>query len=144
MIICSPFVFCIHILSTHKHRNWLLFLPLMVFAKMTMTISRSNAKKIQTNGQHRDIHNSIGEIFDFVVVLLLQLSISLPYSPLSPQVASKRTSMPVCRSYCGLDGGVISSPSPEPGSPFVLFSFFHFMRRFWNQILICRSVRHNA
>lgn len=46
--------------------------------------------------------------------------------------------------YCGLAGGVISSPSPEPGSPFVLFSFFHFIRRFWNQILICRSVRHNA
>ena len=22
-----------------------------------------------------------------------------------------------------------------------LLSFFHFMRRFWNQILICRSVR---
>lgn len=47
-------------------------------------------------------------------------------------------------SYCGLDGGVISSPSPEPGSPFVLFSFFHFIRRFWNHILIWRSVRHNA
>lgn len=37
--------------------------------------------------------------------------------------------------YTGLCGGVISSaPSPEPGSPLVLFSFFHFMRRFWNLI----------
>lgn len=35
--------------------------------------------------------------------------------------------------YTGLCGGVISSaPSPEPGSPLVLFSFFHFMRLFWN------------
>ena len=25
-----------------------------------------------------------------------------------------------------------------------LWSFFHFIRRFWNQILICRSVRFNA
>lgn len=41
--------------------------------------------------------------------------------------------------YTGLWGGVISSaPSPEPGSPFVLFSFFHFMRRFWN---LCRGGR---
>lgn len=24
-----------------------------------------------------------------------------------------------------------------------LFSFFHFIRRFWNQILICRSVRQS-
>lgn len=46
--------------------------------------------------------------------------------------------------YCGLCGGVMSCSSPEPGSPFVLFSFFHFIRRFWNQILICLSVKHNA
>lgn len=25
-----------------------------------------------------------------------------------------------------------------------LFSFFHFILRFWNHILICRSVRHSA
>lgn len=31
----------------------------------------------------------------------------------------------------------------EPG-PAGLFSFFHFMRLFWNQILICLSVRHKA
>lgn len=41
--------------------------------------------------------------------------------------------------------GLISSPPPsEPPSPFVLFSFFHFMRLFWNHILICRSVRQSA
>lgn len=46
---------------------------------------------------------------------------------------------------CGDVCGEISvSPSPEPGSPFVLFSFFHFIRLFWNQILICRSVRQSA
>lgn len=26
----------------------------------------------------------------------------------------------------------------------ILCSFFHFMRRFWNQILICLSVKHSA
>jgi hypothetical protein len=26
----------------------------------------------------------------------------------------------------------------------ILCSFFHFIRRFWNQILICRSVRQSA
>ena len=47
--------------------------------------------------------------------------------------------------YCGEVGGLmLSGSSPEPGSPLVLFSFFHFMRRFWNHILIWRSVRHNA
>ena len=46
---------------------------------------------------------------------------------------------------CGDVCGEISvSPSTEPGSPFVLFSFFHFIRLFWNQILICRSVRQSA
>ena len=39
-------------------------------------------------------------------------------------------------------GGESSMPSPP--SSFVLFSFFHFIRRFWNQILICRSVRQRA
>ena len=29
-------------------------------------------------------------------------------------------------------------------SNFDLFSFFHFIRRFWNQIFICLSVRHKA
>lgn len=47
--------------------------------------------------------------------------------------------------YCGEVGGLmLSGSSPEPGSPLVLFSFFHFMRRFWNHILIWRSVRHSA
>lgn len=47
--------------------------------------------------------------------------------------------------YWGEVGGLIlSGSSPEPGSPFVLFSFFHFIRLFWNHILICLSVRHNA
>ena len=36
------------------------------------------------------------------------------------------------------------SPSRQPASSLALFSFFHFMRRFWNQILICRSVRQRA
>jgi hypothetical protein len=37
--------------------------------------------------------------------------------------------------YTGLWGGVISSaPSPDPGSPLVLFSFFHFIRLFWNLV----------
>ena len=39
-------------------------------------------------------------------------------------------------------GGESSRPSPP--SSLDLFSFFHFMRRFWNQILIWRSVRHSA
>ena len=46
---------------------------------------------------------------------------------------------------------VISGAEVAPPSvlirPFVfgsLCSFFHFIRRFWNQILICRSVRHSA
>lgn len=39
---------------------------------------------------------------------------------------------------------MLSGSSPEPGSPLVLFSFFHFMRLFWNQILICLSVRQSA
>ena len=39
-------------------------------------------------------------------------------------------------------GGESSNPSPP--SSLDLFSFFHFMRRFWNQILIWRSVRHSA
>lgn len=36
------------------------------------------------------------------------------------------------------------SPSKHPASNLALFSFFHFIRRFWNQILICRSVRQSA
>ena len=37
----------------------------------------------------------------------------------------------------------LSSP-PSPASTFALFSFFHFILLFWNQILICRSVRQRA
>lgn len=36
------------------------------------------------------------------------------------------------------------SPSRQPESNLALFSFFHFIRRFWNQILICLSVRQRA
>jgi len=49
------------------------------------------------------------------------------------------------RYHCGDVWGVISLPSPPwPSPPLVLFSFFHFIRRFWNHIFICRSVRHSA
>ena len=44
---------------------------------------------------------------------------------------------------CHCDPGGESS-RPSPPSSFDLFSFFHFIRRFWNQILICRSVRQRA
>ena len=37
----------------------------------------------------------------------------------------------------------LSSP-PSPASTFALFSFFHFILLFWNQILICLSVRQRA
>jgi hypothetical protein len=37
----------------------------------------------------------------------------------------------------------LSLPS-ELSSGLLLFSFFHFIRRFWNQIFICRSVRQRA
>lgn len=49
-------------------------------------------------------------------------------------------------SYWGEVWGVISLPSPPsvPSPPLDLFSFFHFMRLFWNHILICRSVRQSA
>ena len=44
---------------------------------------------------------------------------------------------------CHCDPGGESS-RPSPPSSLDLFSFFHFIRRFWNQILICRSVRQRA
>ena len=44
---------------------------------------------------------------------------------------------------CHCDPGGESS-MPSPPSSLDLFSFFHFIRRFWNQILICRSVRQSA
>lgn len=38
-----------------------------------------------------------------------------------------------------------AAPPPPPESVDVrLDSFFHFIRRFWNQILICRSVKQSA
>ena len=40
-------------------------------------------------------------------------------------------------------GSGLSSP-PSPPSTLALFSFFHFILRFWNQILICLSVKHSA
>ena len=40
-------------------------------------------------------------------------------------------------------GSGLSSP-PSPASTLALFSFFHFILLFWNQILICLSVRHSA
>ena len=40
-------------------------------------------------------------------------------------------------------GSGLSSP-PSPASTLALFSFFHFILRFWNQILICLSVKHSA
>ena len=42
-----------------------------------------------------------------------------------------------------LGGSGLPSPS-SPASTLVLFSFFHFIRLFWNQILIWRSVRQRA
>ena len=47
----------------------------------------------------------------------------------------------------GRPGGPPAEPAVPPERILVLgnlWSFFHFMRRFWNQILICRSVRHRA
>lgn len=47
--------------------------------------------------------------------------------------------------YCGMERTCSTkSPSKHPASSLALFSFFHFIRRFWNQILIWRSVRQRA
>ncbi len=50
---------------------------------------------------------------------------------------------PPSLSCCHCDPGGESS-SPSPPSSLDLFSFFHFILLFWNQILICRSVKQRA
>merc|ERR1719234_2284866 len=46
-----------------------------------------------------------------------------------------------CLNCFQFDSGDSSMSGP---SSFVLFSFFHFIRRFWNHILICLSVKQSA
>ena len=73
------------------------------------------------------------------------------YTEISPRSTSSLHVMRPSLSDCSLvhrDKSVSWGPSVPSGNLSFVFgnlcSFFHFIRRFWNQILICRSVRHSA